>query len=211
MLMKRDHPGGGVEIIREESNAMSVVDIEKAASSLWELAVTAIEKRERCSRSKAYDLAMRDPVAREAYDLSKNTYLDRMQKLGDGDVPQPHYTPSGGGGRVPSKTHDTGHGASSNSATIDPHDDVRHEVEVDDGELWKTYSDAVEEAAQHMSQSDALDYVRKTFPKMWQRVKALKGDRALNEPGSLDQSAGRSKTMLPLSHDGNAGRPVTGM
>jgi hypothetical protein len=190
------NPGSKI-LLRKSETDTPTVEIEKQAGALWETAVTLIQKREGCNRSKAVDLAMKDATAREAYDLSKSTYLDRMQKLGDGGLPQnPKVHTPEIGERTTSRTQRSGHGC---SPPDDPHDSTAHHV--DDGEAFKAYSDAVKEAAQHMRESDAHDYVRKTFPKLWAKVKALKGDKALNEAGALDHAGGRSRTMLPLSED----------
>jgi len=162
------------------------IDISKA-QTMWTTFVDLIAKRDGVSVSKAIDAALRDKTGRELFDLQRDLYLTKMGE---------------GLGFEPGE----GHGASSNQATIDPHDSVRHEVEVDDGEAFRTYSAAVKEAAQHMSTSDAHDYVRKAFPKLWAKVKTLKGDVPLNAPGSHSDD-GRSPMMLPTSHDGNALRP----
>ena len=198
MLMKRDHPGGGTEITRvpdEQDDTMPVIEIEKKARALWETGVTLVQKQHGCNLSRAIDIAQRDPVLRQAYDLAKNLYLAKM------------------GEATGFAADGINHGDSSNAATIDPHPTVRTDVgegendpssarHVSDGEAFKAYTAAVKEAAaQGMRASDAHDYVRKTFPKLWAKVKALKGDKALNEAGALDHAGGRSRTMLPLSED----------
>jgi hypothetical protein len=162
MLVKRDHPGGGVVITHEEVSTMS--EIEKRAGDVWNGCIDFVQAREKCDRSRAIDICLRDATMREAFDLQRDLYLMKM------------------GG--------TPHGSSSSEHFDDPHRGTRHDVS--DGVAWKAYSDAVQAASAHMPASAAHDYVRTNFPHLW---------------GAAKRATGRSPTMLPTSHDGNALRP----
>jgi hypothetical protein len=220
VLAKRwneSHPNGGTVIRRrqavQEDKPMpaAAVDIEKASTGMFEACVSMIQKREACSRSEAYTRALRDPVAREAYDLQRDAYLTRMQKLGEGSLPQPaqDYGDTAGG-RVGSPTRHAGHGDSSNYS--DPHRGTEHDVGEHDGDREterlrdlhpKKAHEAFEGAVRaymaanpDRSESECRDMAMRDLPHLWARAKMMKGDG----------SDGRSP-LMPPSHDGNALRP----
>jgi hypothetical protein len=131
----------------------SIVDIEKKASGLFDACVMLIEKREKCNRSQAIDIALRDPIAREAYDLQRDLYL---AKMGGGpnhgrtrDPENPHATTE----------HDVGEGENDPSARR---------------KAAQRYSAAVQAKIRGgLSESAAHDHARLEHPDGWYAHKML--------------------------------------
>jgi hypothetical protein len=166
-----------IKLLKREQE--DTVDISKAMP-LWNTYVALIAKRDGITTSKAIDVALAEETGRELFQLAK----------------------LGGGGWAADSVHD-GSGQRSLEGTGHP---VDEDGEISDAEAYKVYDAAVREAAMHMSESQAHDYARKAFPRTWAKAKRVKGALHPNNPPAPYDSPGRSKTMLPMSHDGNAGR-----
>jgi hypothetical protein len=214
MLMKRDD---GIEITRRAPTEQDLQEVQMRndvlkgqAFALWQEQINDIRKRDNCSRSAAIDRLQQTDIGSRLWSIVKNLTGD-VAKLGGGGS-EPHEPELGG--RVKSPTWDSGHGASSNSP--DPHRSVRTDVDADAVEKYRAYQDAVKTNMRAgMKRGAALDQARREMSEEdWASIKNLSVSDvhvpgSLNDAGSLDGSAGRSKTMLPLSHDGNALRGST--
>jgi hypothetical protein len=188
-LIERPFPGGGTEIVKAPN--MSATEIEKTATGLWESCVTMIAKREGCTRTEAYTRALRDPVAREAFDLARDVY---MAKAHHGVSP-------------PADPFDT---TAHNVTTNDPawrryQDSIRKHVA-----SGMSMSKAQDMARREMSEEDwasvksmSATQAMKASPS--ESPTARHGtESSMNNPSPLFDSPGRSPLMLPRSADGNA-------
>jgi hypothetical protein len=182
MLTKRDHPNGGTVITRAEVEARDVAAVAAHAFNT----LVDMHAASGMTRSAAINKILSSESGRDIFAEAKNATASDVLKA---------------------------HGASSNQATIDPHDDTRFDVGVHDDDreaerlrdlhpkkALQAFTDAakaIKAANPHLSDSECHDVARREFPHLWERAKMTKGDG----------SDGRSPTMLPASHDGNALRP----
>jgi len=216
VLMKRHeepHPNGGTVIraIPEQVEEPMLLPLLKAHAhqALAEYIELGIAKG--MTRSAALDRF-----------IGTNPQTWRLLKMGSHDLPQPSSV-NGGGGRVPSPTHHSGHGG-----TPDPeHPHTEHHEGGDEAlsrmraahakKVYRKYSDGVRaHMASGKTASQAHDAMRREMSEEdWATVKTVKGLDAsdVHVPGALHPNnppvlngPGLSPTMLPLSHDGNAGK-----
>jgi len=206
LLMKR-HPGGGTEIVSDKRQqlqeaVMENESLKRQAYDLWNEHVAEIAKRDGVSRSRAADTLQQDDVGSRLWSVIKGISAAEVAKLGGGGF-TPHMPVLGG--RVRSPTWNAGHGDSSNYR--DPfrstqNDAGRHDGDRETNRLRAAHErqelhdfngavDGMLAAYPAMPRSQAQDHVMRTHPELWEQAKKAR--------------------MLPLSHDGNAGRPGYGI
>jgi hypothetical protein len=181
--------GRGVKILltKNEGDTMPVAEIEKKASAIWSAGVRLVMKRDGVSENRAIDIALADPVLRQAYDLQKNLYLAKMGE-GAGEWPGgPHQTPD------PENPHAT------TAHHVGVHDDDREAQRLRDVHPTKALkaltdaADAIGQANPHLSQSECLDRAAREFPHLWQRAKQARG---IHLPLAADENAGRARGAM---------------
>jgi hypothetical protein len=195
---KRHFAGVGLE----PEPVMSAGDIARQAGGIWADHVAAVQKREGCTRSRAIDIALRDPAGRRAFNLVRDAGI--LQKLGGGDWP---------GG--PS------HGV---SQSADPHDSTRHRESGDEAlaryrsshankslAQFNAHVDGLMSADKTLTRSRAMDRAAREQPALWAAAmgKASPSESDVHVPSNVNNPAvisgpGRSPTMPP-SDDANSG------
>jgi hypothetical protein len=180
-----------VDLHSKEEPVETSISLEKAFP-MWNVFTDLIMKREGCSKGKAIDIALQDPLGKQLFQLAKGSGLPGS--YGDSPMGQTGY-----GGRVPSahSTADgTGHGQPPDPRN--PHRTTANPATAEEtlarlrrehaNKALNRFNGIVDaHVAGGMKRSDAQSRAMRENPSMWLEAK---------------------NARLPLSHDGNAPRPA---
>jgi hypothetical protein len=192
MLMKRDHPGGGTEIVRKViKQAEMPISTPATACMGFDTYCEVLAKKDGITKSAAINKALGDLTGRALYQMGRSASAADVLKLGDGELPNGRI--DGSSGRA-SPLHDSyGPDIPTPPTARRPHpldysvDRYQHEDE-DSGEsddeghrLAAEAYDAMDQDVskwmrqdRSLTKSKALDRFRTTYPNAWKMAMRYK-------------------------------------
>jgi hypothetical protein len=207
MLMKRD--------TQEDTMTPQTTFTVAKSANMWTLYCDLIRKRDNCTRSEAINRALATETGAELFSLAKvATAADVCKDSSDGDSSPQQTAPV----YYPPQVNEYNDGSHQEQladtlarAGITSGAENLARLRAAHAALNRFNKIVDEHVSKGMKRSAAQMKAMKENPDLFQSAKTAKGMAAVGDvhvPGSLgrDRDGGRSPTMLPLSHDGNAQR-----